>query len=416
MRRPDLKIRTALHDMLYVWWEETKLSVRDQGMLIFFYLFPLVYPLLYAFIYNEETVHEVPAVALDESCSAESREFLRRVDGTSVVRFVAHAADMEEARRVLREQGAYGIVRVPSSFASDLARGRQTRVFLYCDMSGLLYYKSLLMAATDVSLEMNADIRIAAARNSNEEQDRTTAAPIAYRDVALFNPTAGFAAFLIPAVLALIMQQILLLGVGLSAGTARETNRFRDFIPLTRHHRSVMPLVFGKALCYFLITLAASAYVLCVVPLLFRLNRLGEPSDLLFFVVPYLLACIFFSMTCSVFVKRRENCMPVFVFSSLPLLFISGISWPSTAIPEGWRWISWLFPSTFGINGFVRISSMGAGLGDVSVEFRALWIQTGVYFLTACAVYRRQIFLARFHMRRRHQLLRSRLMLRARKK
>ena len=212
------------------------------------------------------------------------------------------------------------------------------------------------------------------------------------------------------------MQQILLLGVGLSAGTARETNRFRDFIPLTRHHRSVLPLVFGKALCYFLITLAASAYVLCVVPLLFRLNRLGEPSDLLFFVVPYLLACIFFSMTCSVFVKRRENCMPVFVFSSLPLLFISGISWPSTAIPEGWRWISWLFPSTFGINGFVRISSMGAGLGDVSAEFRALWIQTGIYFLTACAVYRRQIFLARFHMRRRHQLLRSRLMLRARKR
>ena len=102
MRRPDLKIRTALHDMLYVWWEETKLSVRDQGMLIFFYLFPLVYPLLYAFIYNEETVHEVPAVALDESCSAESREFLRRVDGTSVVRFVAHTADTEEARRVLR--------------------------------------------------------------------------------------------------------------------------------------------------------------------------------------------------------------------------------------------------------------------------------------------------------------------------
>ncbi|MGI6219815.1 MAG: ABC transporter permease [Bacteroidaceae bacterium] len=416
MGKIDFKLRSALHSLLYVWWQEMKLSVRDQGMLIFFYLFPLFYPLLYAFIYNEETVHEVPAVALDESHSALSREFLREMDGTPAVHFVAYAADMEEARAVLREQGAYGIVRIPASFASDLAQRSQTRVFLYCDMSGLLYYKSLLMSATDVSLEMNADIRIAASGNTTDEQDETTAQPIAYRDVPLFNSTAGFAAFLIPAVLMLVLQQIMLLGVGLSVGTAREMNRFRDFVPMTRYHRSVLPLVFGKALCYFLITLASSAYVLCVVPQIFRLNRLAAPGDLLAFVVPYLLACVFFAMTCSVFVKRRENCMPVFVFSSLPLLFISGISWPGTSIPEGWRWFSCLFPSTFGINGYVRLNTMGASLYDVLPEYRALWIQAGVYFLTTCLVYKWNLLLARSHVRERYRQLRSHFVLRSEKR
>ena len=56
-----------------------------------------------------------------------------------------------------------------------------------------------------------------------------------------------------------------------------------------------------------------------------------------------------------------------------------------------------MFPSTFGINGYIAINSMGATLDQVLPEFRALWIQTGVYFLTTCIVYRRQIMLSRSH-------------------
>ena len=40
---------------------------------------------------------------------------------------------------------------------------------------------------------------------------------------------------------------------------------------------------------------------------------------------------------------------------------------------------------------------MGATLDDVLVEYRALWIQTVVYFLLACAVYRNQIIRSRHH-------------------
>lgn len=100
--------------------------------------------------------------------------------------------------------------------------------------------------------------------------------------------------------------------------------------------------------------------------------------------------------------------MMIYVFTSVPLLFISGISWPGTAIPKFWEVISWLFPSTFGINGFVRINNMGATLTDVLTEYRILWIQTGVYFLTTCIVYRRQITLSRRHVYERLKEIKKR--------
>lgn len=60
-------------------------------------------------------------------------------------------------------------------------------------------------------------------------------------------------------------------------------------------------------------------------------------------------------------------------------------------MPEFWKYVSYLFPSTFGMNGYVRITSMGASLNDIRTEYMALWIQAGVYFLLACWFYRRQI-------------------------
>lgn len=400
-------IREGISDLFYIWKREFRSVFRDQGVLIFFILVPLAYPLVYAFIYTNEVVRDVPAVVVDNSHSALSREYLRKVDATPDVQIVSYCSDMEEAKLMLRERNAYGIIYIPEDFSKDIHSGKQTQVSIYCDMSGLLYYKSMLLANTAVSLDMNKDIKIALAGNTTNREDEVTAYPIEYEDVAMFNPTNGFAAFLIPAVLILIIQQTLLLGIGLSVGTAREKNKFKDLIPINNHYHGTLRIVLGKALCYFMVYALISVYVLCVVPYLFKLNQIGLPSDLILFILPYLVACIFFAMTASITIRNREICMLVFVFTSVPLLFISGISWPGAAIPEFWKYFSYLFPSTFGINGFVRINNMGATLNEVAFEYKALWLQAGIYFITTCLVYRYQIILSRKHIVERYRELKE---------
>lgn len=389
------KVVQGIHDLFYIWKQEFRTTFRDQGVLIFFVLVPLVYPLIYSFIYTNETIREVPTVVVDNSRSSLSREYLRKVDASPETSIVAHCADMEEAKLMLKDRKAYGIIYIPAHFSDDIARGKQTQVSIFCDMSGLLYYKALLTANTNVSLAMNADIKMERAGNTTARQDEITAYPIEYEDVAIFNPTNGFAAFLIPAVLILIIQQTLLLGIGLSAGTAREQNRFKDLVPINRHYNGTLRIVMGKGLSYFMVYSLVAVYILCVVPRLFSLNQIAIPGVLTLFALPYLAACIFFAMTASIAIRNRETCMLLFVFTSVPLLFLSGISWPGAAMPEFWRYFSYIFPSTFGINGYVRINSMGATLNEVSFEYQALWIQTGIYFLTTCLVYRWQIIQSR---------------------
>ena len=154
------KIAQGINDLFYIWKREFQTTFRDQGVLIFFILVPLGYPLLYSFIYDNEVVREVPAVVVDDSHSSLSREYLRKVDATPDVKIVSYCADMEEAKQMLKNRRAYGIIYIPSDFSDNIAKGKQTQVSIYCDMSGLLYYKSMLLANTAVSLNMNKDIKL----------------------------------------------------------------------------------------------------------------------------------------------------------------------------------------------------------------------------------------------------------------
>ena len=391
------RINEGIHDMCFIWWQEMKNVVKDEGVLIFFIIVPLLYPLLYSWIYNNEVVNEVPVAIVDMSHSKSSREFIQKLDASSQVQVSYHCNNLAEAQTLVGKQVVHGVIYFPSDFDQKIYRGEQTTVGVYCDMSLMLTYKAIYSSAQAVSMEMNKHIQLSQTRNYTSRDEEITVKPLDYEEVPMFNATGGYGNAILPAVLMLILQQTLLLGIGLSAGTARENNRYQDLVPVSKHYNGIFRIVLGKALCYFMIYAVMGAYITLCVPRFFHFTSLVHAADLLGLMVPYLLACIFFGMIISCAVRYRENIMLLVVFTSVPLLFLTGISWPQSNIPGYWQGISWLVPSTFGVRGFLRISSMGGTLQDIEIEYQALWIQVVVYFFITCLVYRYQIIRARRH-------------------
>ena len=369
--------------------------VRDEGVLMFLVIVPLGYPLLYSWIYNNEAVHEVPVVVVDESHSQLSRQFIRDCDASPDVRVAFYAEDLDEAKSLVSRQLVKGIYLIPTDFAKRINRMEQGPVSVYCDMSLMLTYKCIYQTAMIEAGRIGAGLSIKKSGNYTKREDVITVQPLAVDDVAMFNPSGGYGSCVLPAVLMLILQQTLALGIGMSAGTARERNRNGQLIPDDDpHYRGAYRIVWGKALCYAMVCAITSAYLALVVPRLFSFPHLANRMDLLFMMIPYILASIFFGMTVSCLVRYRENVMLLMVFVSVPLLFLTGVSWPESSIPGAWQGVSWLFPSTFGVRAFVRINSMGASFSQVLPEIRYLWIQAAFYLGLACIVYRHQFRLA----------------------
>ena len=356
------RLREHFTDVLHIFRHELVKVIKDEGVLMFLVVVPLGYPLLYSWIYNNESLHETPVVVVDQSHSALSRQFINDCDASPDVQIKYYAEDLDEARSLVSRQLVRGIYLIPSDFAECVNRGEQAHVSVYCDMSLMLAYKAVYQTAMVEAGRLGAGMNIKKAGNYTKREDAITAQPLAVDDVAMFNPSGGYGSCVLPAVLMLILQQALALGIGMAAGT----------------------------LCYGMIGAVAAAYLAMAVPAMFSFPQLGTGWTLFWMLLPYTMACVFFGLTVSCLVRYRENVMLLMVFVSVPLLFMTGVSWPQSSIPGYWQGVSWLFPSTFGVRAFIRVNSMGASVSQILPEIRILWIQAAVYLGMACLVFRHQ--------------------------
>lgn len=385
------KIREGFSGTLQIWINEVALAVKDPGTLMFFIIAPLFYPLIYSYLYNNEETPDVPLVVVDHCNTKFSREFTRMVDATKEVKVEGKCIGMEEAKTAIAERKAYGIMEIPKSFGKDVVNGKQTCVHLYCDMTSLMYYKALLQGVTATSMKMNANIQTEHVAGKTAREQELNAAPLKYKNIALFNTQNGYGSYLVPGVLALIIQQMLLLGVGMAAGTMRDKNGGKKLIPGEDYCKGTIRNVFGKSACYIMIWMLGAIFLMLGVPRIFSLPQLMHFTSSLALIVPYVLACVFFAMTLSLLIKEREAVFVVFVFTSVIFIFASGMSWPWASMSEGWQTVVKILPSTYGIKGFLALNSMGSSITDASAYIVGLWIQTGIYFCTTCLLYRIEV-------------------------
>ena len=385
-------LRTFIHFLFECIKHEIQTIMKDGGVVMFFIIVPIAYPILYSWMYNNEGVKEVPTVFVDQSHSFLSRTFIRNCDATDGIKVVKVVSSLSDAQELQRQQECHAIVLLPENFAQQINRGEQGTVLFYADLSGMFYYKGVYSALTDVSLEIGKDIKISRMKTYTDKDESIASSPLEYESVSLFNPQNGYGTFILPAVLILIIQQTMILGVGMLSGTRHERRVYTGRIITKRTVIGGFANTLGRSFSYFFIYIATTAYTLLLIPHIFKLVQLADSSTLIPFLLPYLLSVTFFSMLISRFVKERESIILLMVFTSMPFLLLSGISWPTNALPGFWKVISWCIPSTSGINGFVKINSLGANLNDIRPELIALWSQVVVYFIINIAI---QLFMPR---------------------
>ncbi len=219
----------------------------------------------------------------------------------SNVKVVAHCNDLGEAQLFMWQKEIYGILEIPADFSKDINRGEQAHVALFCDMGALLNYKALLQATSDVAITLGKEIQVENLPYASRIQQEITASPVEISEVKMFNPQSGFASFIIPAVLILVIQQSLLLGVGTIAGTARDRNPRHSLVPVDKHYCKPWCIVIGKACVYMPVYFVMGFWVFFIVPRIFSLTQIGAKSELMLFLFPFLLACVFFAIAASFF-------------------------------------------------------------------------------------------------------------------
>ena len=380
------------HSRLFLWFiqvlrvcgRELLLVFRDSGVVIFFLVLNLAYPVLYALIYNPEVVRNERVVVVDDNRTALSREMVRRLDATQEVAITGYAANMQDAQEAMHRKQCYGIIYIPRDFAQCAGRGQQAHVSLYCDMSVMMRYKAMFTALSNVTQAMGND-RMAAVV---EPVLNMSGSIVENRQVPVGNPAMGIASAVLLFILPLVLQQSMILGIAMLHGGSierRRRNGGRDPMAVTA---SPGATIIGKMMCHQIIYVLPIIYVLHYVPLMFGFPQNGDILHIICLVVPFVIAVSFMGQTLSAVVNERESVFLLFVFSSVIFVFLAGASWPRYLMSRFWWLVGDCVPSTWMANAYVLMQSNGATLYQVQHQYWMMWIQVPVMFILAYLVER----------------------------
>ena len=364
---------------------ELKYIFRDKPVFFSFIIVSILVSFLYTYLYSKETLEKLPIGVVDEDNTAGSRQLLRMVDATSQTQIVENYLNLTEAQKDFQRGKIYGILTVPRGYMRELQRGNQPTISVYADASYMLYYKQIFTSVKISATYFNVgvDVKRTLSQGKIPVQALEETQPVVSKVVSLYNPSSGYATFLIPVVLVIIFQTTILTAVGILGGTMREGNKLKKIYPNSSNFIGALPIIMGKATAYLILSVGILFIILGITMPLFGIPLRNSMIVIIVFMIPFILAVVFMGIFLLTFFRKREDAIMMIMYTSLPAVMLTGFSWPTSTIPEWIVYISYLFPSTLGAKGFVALSQMGANLSTISTFFIGIWAICIFYLILA---------------------------------
>ncbi|PAT35448.1 ABC transporter permease [Vandammella animalimorsus] len=336
------------------WLAALRAMLRDQGVLLLVVGGPLFYSFFYPWFYSAQVVQRVPVAIVVPEADSLTRQLLRYADASPQLAVNLVTADAQQARQALLRGDIYGYAELPRGLKRGVLRREPVHVTVYAHGSYPLVSKQVQQgfAQSFGTVAAGVQLKRLQAGGQSAPQAAASRAPLQLQSTALFNPTGGYGSFVVAAVALLILQQTLLMGIAMLVATWREQQR-----------AAASPNAWlARLLAFCLPGWLAGLYYFGWMFFWHDYPSGGNPLGalaLLGLFVPAVVGC---AALLGLWVADRERVLYLVLFTSLPLAFLAGFTWPAEALPPWLEWLRWASPSTAAIQASLRLNQLGAPL------------------------------------------------------
>jgi ABC-2 type transport system permease protein len=370
---------------------EWRRVLTDRSVRSLFVLAPILYAFYYPQPYLGQLVRNVPIAVVDQDGTELSHALIQTLEAHGNISVALRAISFREAQDAIFARQAFGILGIPPDTEKNVLKGVQARLPVYADSTYMVLYNRTLQGILE-SVQAYADDALrhgARIEGAGTEAAASLLEPVQLVMVPLFNPTASYSSYVVPAAFVIIVWQTLLMGSAMLGGSA-----FEQGGPAALQARASASAILGQGLAHWTIYIPALLLYLVIMPRVYGFSTLGSIWPLVAISFPFVLATSFLGQALGLLFRHRETAVLLAIATTLPIFFLVGVSWPIEAIPDFLRRASEVVPAVSAIDGIVRINQMGASLEEVRPRWDALWILTLVYYALA-------VLLAHLHAWRR---------------
>ena len=363
---------------------EWKLFYTDPAAILLLVVAGVLYAFYYPTPYIYQTVSKVPVAVVDLDNTAMSRDLIRMASAAQQIEVKSIYAEMNEAEAAMAREEIFGFMVIPENMEKDIRAKRPVSVNIFTHGAYVMLHGAIGTAFSTCALTVGATNKvkqIALGKKVPSAKAIAMRDPIPISIQTMFNSSGSYSNYVVPSVLVVILQQSLIIGICVLGGS-RAHRRFRKKMRDSAvENETAECRYFGRALAYFLHYCSFILFYHCIIYNLFDFPRRGELLPMMVFSLVFLASVINLGMVVSQVFLRRESSMQLFLYLSIPILFLANFSWPSYLMPRWMVSISYILPSTFAVPAWLSIEQMGADIYEVAPKLYQLAIQAVVYLV-----------------------------------
>ncbi|MFN3871905.1 MAG: ABC transporter permease [Ignavibacterium sp.] len=349
---------------------------------------PLFYSFFYGTMYMNKVEHKIPIAVYDEDHSGASLNLIKKLNAHHSINVKEKLINLIELDKKLINEDVEGVLFIPDDFSKNLKLNRDVRLKLYLNTHRFLHSNDLNKAVNEVALSMGEEIRVEYfnSKGFSKEQAKELSTPLKDDIKLLFNPSESYGDFLIPAILILVLQQTLFMGLGQSMAKENEIKKINELKNLSSYNP--ITAITGKISFYLILYLAYALLFFSLHLSVFKVDFKGSYSAFLIVSILLIISISFLSLIIGSFFSKKVHALILISFTTYPIFFFTGYSWPTFAMPQSAQVIGLLIPTTAYLKAVHRIVSMGANTSHIVFELISLSVLNVLLFSLVIKIFK----------------------------
>jgi ABC-2 type transport system permease protein len=336
--------------------------LRDKRLFAILMLVPIMYTLMFGYLYSHHRVTDIKTVVYDGDHSQLSRQIIMAFDQSEYFHVTGQIDSEQDVPGAVDQGRAQVGVVIPKGLSAKLKHGENVPILTVIDGSNMLFSNAALRAANQIVSTFSVAVsarKLQLQQGLQAEQLNSTIAPIPFRTRILYNPSFNYSYFLTFGLIGAILQQVLLLGVALTVTRDKEIGRwdsYRCFL------RTPWRLAYGKTAPYFLIGFVNTIIAFVLSFYIFQLPFRGFLVPSLILSASFVFALLGIGYVASQFSPNQLQATQTTMLVAVPSFLLSGFTWPFDAMPQALSILGHLLPLTYFLDGVREVFVKGHGM------------------------------------------------------
>ncbi|HWQ89449.1 MAG TPA: ABC transporter permease [Desulfitobacteriaceae bacterium] len=341
---------------------------RDKPSLIMAIAMPVLLLLLFGYAVNTDVDH-LPTAVWDQSQSMDSREMIEAFRNTIYINPNLYVQGYKQIEESLDSGKARVAIIIPADYGKHVQGGETASIQVLIDGSDPTVARAAIAAVQ--TLGLNKALQFQNERLFSQGIADLVSLPINIETRVWYNPDMKSRVFNIPALIGLILQNVIAMLTAFSIVREKERGTMEQLVVTPIHS---LELLLGKLLPFVVIGFISLSFVLAIGIYWFGVPPKGSLSLLVLLAVLFMFTILAIGLLISTISGTQLQAMQVTFILILPSILLSGFVFPRETMPRVLQLLGGIMPLTY----FLEIVR-GIFLKGIGIEF--LWQDT----LVLCA-------------------------------